>query len=284
MKIIDPRILLWDGQFVRSNCNNNFKDEQAKKAKKYNDPDAGYGRHNGIKKGVGYTTSNLFAYCGSWTRVLPVYFEMFSANKNENPIFRETLGNFLKTPIGKDWMLVILDTGGYSERSLQFCQEKRVFPLIRAKKGLINQPTREMKKGFYFNTKYIPKEWSDADILKTYAIRPAIEAGQSANNTFYNSQRLNTRGKAMAMINRGLTNILSLVRAITAVKLGRVDLMSKLSAFSSTREHIDIHSWVKMAHHSSFRPLLLPSLNARQKEFWDRSLAKKKLQEKNGKI
>ena len=40
----------------------------------------------------------------------------------------------------------------------------------------------------------------------------------------------------MAMINRGLTNILSLVRAITAVKLGRVDLMSKLSAFSSTRE------------------------------------------------
>lgn len=40
--IIEPRILLWDGQFLRSDCNNNYKNEKAKKAKQYNDQEAGY--------------------------------------------------------------------------------------------------------------------------------------------------------------------------------------------------------------------------------------------------
>ncbi|MHA1618445.1 MAG: hypothetical protein ACTSVZ_04120, partial [Promethearchaeota archaeon] len=60
--VINPRILLWDRQFVRTNCNNNFKDKAAKQAKRYNDPDAGYNRHNGVKKGVGYEVSNLYCY------------------------------------------------------------------------------------------------------------------------------------------------------------------------------------------------------------------------------
>ena len=47
LKIIIPRILIWDGQFLRSNCKNNK--EKYKEA--YNDPDAGYCRHNGKKKG-----------------------------------------------------------------------------------------------------------------------------------------------------------------------------------------------------------------------------------------
>ncbi|GAI63625.1 unnamed protein product [marine sediment metagenome] len=57
--IIVPRILIWDGQFIRSNCNNNKKKGQSK----YNDPDAGYCRHNGIKKGVGYDPGILYAHC-----------------------------------------------------------------------------------------------------------------------------------------------------------------------------------------------------------------------------
>jgi Transposase DDE domain len=278
--IIDPRILLWDGQFVRSNCNNNFKDEDAKKAKRYNDPDAGYCRHNGVKKGVGYEASNLYAYCGSWDRILPVYFEMVAGNRNENPVFRETLGHFLTLDIGKGWRFIILDTGGYSQSSLNFCVNHHIYPLIRAKKGLKNQPTKELKKGYYFNTDYIPEGWSVSDILKTYSIRPAIEAGQSSNNTFYNSQRLNTRGKDMATISRVLNYILDLLRAITATKLGRVDLLCKLSAFSSTREHMSRDAWVKMARQSNYKVLFLPALNARQKEFWDKWERRKEQQAK----
>ncbi|MHA1618216.1 MAG: transposase [Promethearchaeota archaeon] len=174
---IDPRILLWDGQFVRTNCNNNYKDKASKQAKRYNDPDAGYNRHNGVKKGVGYEVSNLYCYCGSWERVLPVYFEMVPGNRNENPVVRKTLRNFRKLSIGKDWMFVIMDTGGYSKKTLEYCMNLGLYPLIRAKKGLKNQPTKELKKGFHFNTDYFPPGWSEADILKIYTIRPAIEAG-----------------------------------------------------------------------------------------------------------
>ncbi|WP_457559527.1 hypothetical protein [Candidatus Harpocratesius sp.] len=38
--IIILSILLYDCQFVHGNCNNNYKDEDAKQAKRYNDPDA----------------------------------------------------------------------------------------------------------------------------------------------------------------------------------------------------------------------------------------------------
>jgi hypothetical protein len=101
LKVIIPRILVWDGQFMRSNCNNNYKDTHHKKMKQYNDPEAGYYRHNGQHKGVGYEVSNLYCYCGSWDRAFPVYFEIFPGNRNENPIFRETLDHFLQLPIGQ---------------------------------------------------------------------------------------------------------------------------------------------------------------------------------------
>jgi len=43
-------ILIWDGQFIRSNCKNN----KEKGHSKYADRDASYFRYNGIKKEVGY--------------------------------------------------------------------------------------------------------------------------------------------------------------------------------------------------------------------------------------
>jgi len=57
--IIIPRILIWDSQFIRSNCKNNKDTNKST----YNDPDVGYGRHIGTKKGVGYDPGILYAYC-----------------------------------------------------------------------------------------------------------------------------------------------------------------------------------------------------------------------------
>jgi len=141
---------------------------------------------------------------------------------------------------------------------------------MRAKKNLKNHPTKELKKGFWFNTDFYTKGWSDNDILKTYAIRPAIEAGQASNNTFYNSQRGNTRGKAMAIKNRALNYILDLLMAITATKLGRSDLIIKVGTFSSSREYMGKQVWVKMAREANFQIIALLGLNERQKAFWDR--------------
>ena len=69
--IIVPRILIWDGQFIRSNCKNN----KEKEGTIYNDIEAGHYRYIGIKKGVGYDPGILYAHC--FDHWFPVYFKMF---------------------------------------------------------------------------------------------------------------------------------------------------------------------------------------------------------------
>ncbi|MHA1680140.1 MAG: hypothetical protein ACTSUE_03980, partial [Promethearchaeota archaeon] len=79
LKIIVPRVLLWDTQFMHSNSNFNSNNNKNKQTNAYSDRDAGYGRHNGRKLGVGYSVSSLYAYCSSWSRVFPVHFDVFPA-------------------------------------------------------------------------------------------------------------------------------------------------------------------------------------------------------------
>jgi hypothetical protein len=226
--IIVPRILIWDGQFIRSNCKNNK--EEGKEV--YNDPDAGYCRHNGTKKGVGYDPGILYAYC--FNRWFPVYFTMFPGNRNDTVAYRETLDQFLTTT-DYEWLMVIADSGPYCEQNLEFTQFKGLLPIIRARKHLKTHPIRELKKGFYFNTDYIPKGWTDEFFLKIYSFRPMIEQGNSANTTYYNAFRMNTRGMEAAIKLRCLIYILELLKALTAYKIGRPDLIMKSSAFKSSR-------------------------------------------------
>ena len=90
LRLIYPRIILADGQFIRSNTNNNKKEG----TDSYSDGEAGYCRHNGEKKGVGYDPWCLYAYMGP-ERVIPIYFKMYPGNRNDNPVFRETLGSMM---------------------------------------------------------------------------------------------------------------------------------------------------------------------------------------------
>nr|MDO8116810.1 transposase [Candidatus Sigynarchaeota archaeon] len=265
LKIIVPRVLLWDTQFVHSNSNNN----KNKRTNAYNDPDAGYGRHNGRKLGVGYSVSSLYAYCGSWNRNFPVHFDVFPANKSDNPIFRETLSNYLSQGVG-ECKVIVADTGAYSKRNLNFCMDNGIYPVIRAKKNLVTHPIVEVKRGYWFNTDYFPPGWSAADIRYIYERRPAIEAGQSANNTFYNAGRMHTRGIDNAIRGRAMIYILDLLRALTAVKLGRPDLISKLTAFSTSRDIYSPDNWADKARASGYDLLLPSKLETRQKENRDK--------------
>ena len=237
--LIVPRILIWDGQFMRSNCNNN----KEKGNPNYNDPDAGFCRHNGIKKGVGYDPGILYAHC--FNRWFPIYFKMFAGNRNDILAFRETMREFF-AHTEYEWQVLIADSGPYSLQNLENTRFKGLIPIIRARKHLKTHPIRELKKGFYFNTDYIPKGWSDKYFLKIYSFRPMIEQGNSYNNTFYNAFRMNTRGLEAAIKLRTLIYILELLKALTAYKLGRPDLIMKPTAFES--------SW-----HANFR-LVLPRL------------------------
>jgi len=235
--IIVPRILIWDGQFIRSNCNNNKK----KGHQKYTDSDAGYCRHNGIKKGVGYDPGILYAHC--FNRWFPVYFKMFAGNRNDILAFRETMEEFF-THTEYEWQVLIADSGPYSLQNMENMRSKGLLPIIRARKHLKTHPIRELKKGFFFNTEYIPKGWSDDYFLKIYSFRPMIEQGNSYNNTFYNAFRMNTRGMDAARKHRSIIYILELLKALTAYKIGRPKLIMKPSAFESSR-------------HSNFK-LMLP--------------------------
>lgn len=262
--IIYVRVAVLDGQFVRSNCNNNKNPD----TNHYTDPDAGYYRHTGKKLGVGYVVWSVYAYCGTWDRTIPVHFKLFPGNKNDKPAFRETLQELYDLNYG-DWKMVLCDTGAYCQTNLDFCVSNGSVPLIRARKGLKTHPTKELKKGYWFNTRYFPAGWSDHDVMEMYAERPIIEAGQSANPTFYNQKRLNTRGEDMAIKNRVLTCILDVSRAITAAKIGRTDLLTKLNSFLSAREFVTSFSFQKLARDSNYLQLMEPFLTPRQKEFWD---------------
>jgi hypothetical protein len=265
LKIIVPRILVWDTQFVHSNCSDN-KD---KKKKSYNDADAGYGRHIGKKLGVGYSVSNLYAYCGSWNRAFLVHFDAFPANMNDKPIFRKTLSNFLKRDVGK-WNIIIGDTGAYSLDNLKFCMARGVHPFIRARKNLKLQPIVEIRNGYWFNSNFIPPGWTIDDVRAVYTKRPVIEARQAANDTFYNARRMNTRGIENIERNRAMIGILELLRAITAVKLGRPDLISKLTAFSTSRDVFTDDLWVDRAESSGFQVLIPSAAETRRKKLEDK--------------
>ena len=226
--IIIPRILIWDGQFIRSNCNNNKK----KGHSTYTDPEAGYCRHNGMKKGVGYDPGILYAHC--FNRWFPVYFKMFAGNRNDIRAFKETMKDFF-SQTEYEWQVLIADSGPYSLQNMENIRFKGLIPIIRARKNLKTHPVRELKKGFFFNIDYIPKGWSDDYFLKIYNFRPMIEQGNSSNNTFYNAFRMNTRGMDAAIKLRSILYILTLLKALTAYKLGRPNLIMKPSSFESSR-------------------------------------------------
>ncbi len=253
LKVLVPRILVWDCQFVHSNCNNSPNP----KTKRYNDDDAGYGRHNKQRLGVGFKISRLYAYCGSWSRVFEVYFEVFPANKSDNPIFRETLAHFMNIKIGT-WDIIIGDTGAYSEQNMELCRFYGLHPIIRAKKGLINQPVVEARKGYLFNPIYFPPGWTKDDVMTMYTRRPVIEACQSWNDTIYNASRMNTRGKENAIRQQAILNILASARTIAAVKLGRIDLIPVVTTFSTAREFMIPSGWEPVAQKSGFDTMLKP--------------------------
>jgi hypothetical protein len=252
LRVLVDRILIWDGQFIRSNCNNNHNLDTGA----YNDPDAGFARHIGKRLGVGYQPGILYGYCGP-ARRLAVHFTMFAGNRNDNPAFRATLGEFLDLKLGT-WKAVVSDTGAYSQESLDFCGARGVFPFIRAKKNLKNQPTRELKDGYWFNTNYIPAGWSDAEFLDVYALRPAIESGNSEHNTFYGGKRMSSRGMENAIKTRALDYALDWLRALAAFKLGRPDLACKWTAFSAGREFVHGSTWPSEARKSGYALLPFP--------------------------
>lgn len=116
---------------------------------------------------------------------------MFPANRHDTVAFRKTMDEFLNIS-EEEWLIIIGDSGAYSLKNLESLQLRGILPIIRARKNIKTHPVKELKKGYYFNTDYIPKEWSTEYFLKICHFRPMIEQGNSYNNTYYNASRMNT--------------------------------------------------------------------------------------------
>lgn len=58
-----------------------------------------------------------------------------------------------------------------------------------------------------------------------------IEQGNSYNHTYYNGARMNTHGIDAAIKHQANIYILELLKALSAYKLGRPDLVMKPGAF-----------------------------------------------------
>jgi hypothetical protein len=132
-------------------------------------------------------------------------------------------------------------------------------------KNIKSHPTKELRARYWFRTDLIPSGWSEQDLVKIYEIRPVVEAGQAGNNFFYKSRRMNTRGMENAIRSWGFNYIFDLLKALTAVKFNRPDLMSRMNSFSMNRLLMDKFGWQKAAKQANFDIFQYPQLSPLQK-------------------
>lgn len=248
-KIVKNRILIWDAQFVHSNSSDQFDKEKGS----YNDPDAGFCRHQGKSYGVGYKVSTIYAYCGN--RSVPIYCELFPGNTDEYTVFKETFKHFFA--LGFESPLIILaDAGPYSIEILKWIFEMGIIPLINSKKSIKNQNIMKLNDNFYVNMDFIPSDWTKEDLILMMNIRSEIERQFSHNIVIYHARRANVRGLEMVSKHRYLILILDLLKINTAYKLGRPDMIGKTRVFTMTKG-VDFYSiFPEIAKEDGFQILL----------------------------
>jgi len=228
LKIVKNRVLVWDCQFVHSNSSDNFNKEKGS----YNDPDAGFCKHNGKIYGVGYKVATLYAYCGN--RYIPVYCELFPGNQDEYSVFQITFMHYFALGYCKP-LIVIADAGPYSLENLRFLFDMGIIPLINAKSNIKHQKVKKLNDNFYINMDFIPESWIDEEIILLMNIRSGIERQFSHNIVVYHARRANVRGIEMVSKHRFMILILDLLKINTAYKVGRPDQIGKCRIFIITK-------------------------------------------------
>lgn len=219
-RLIDGKILIWDGRFLESYCAKN----KNKKLQAFSDQDAGKYKHIGKFRGVGYVDSTFI--CAKYN--LPLYYQTFPANRNDNISFRQTFSEFIAHNSHASKIL-IADAGPYSNASLQLVKRAGIIPLIYARKN-IKRHVIKIAPRKYINTSHIPLEMIPA-LKQLLNLRTKIERSFSPARVVYHVERMNNRGMENAQMNVGKLKCTELLTALTAVKLHRPDLVTCPTAF-----------------------------------------------------
>jgi hypothetical protein len=219
-RLIDGKVLIWDGRFLESYCAKN----KNKQLGAFSDPDAGKYKHIGKFRGVGYVDSTIICARNN----LPLYYQTFPGNRNDNIIFRQTFSEYILQNSCNSRIL-IADAGPYSNASLRLVKSAGIIPLIFARKNIkryvIKIDTRK-----YINISHVPPEMIPA-LKPLLALRTKIERVFSPARVVYHVERMNNRGIENAQMNVGKLKCIELLTALTAIKLHRLDLITRPTAF-----------------------------------------------------
>lgn len=224
LNLIGDKICIWDRRFFECNCSG----LKNKETGQLSDPDAGHyvkktGKYS-VLSGTGYTDTCIV---DSWWG-LPVYWDAVNASKNDNTIFQETIIQFMKSATEKP-LFVIADAGPDSHLSNETVIENGIIPIIAARANSVGNILKT-EKGSHFRAQYIPRIYHKI-LGKLYNIRTTVERKNSNDVVGYNRSKTTTRGREWAKTFVSISNIATLLTALTAFKVGRHDLIRAPGAF-----------------------------------------------------
>lgn len=224
LKLIGDKIWIWDRRFFKCNCSG----LKNKKTGALSDIDAGHyvkktGKYS-VLAGTGYTDTCIV---DSWWG-LPVFWDAVNASKNDNTIFQDTVNQCLKSTTEKP-LFLIADAGPDSHPSNEVVIEKGIVPIIAARANSVGNILKT-ETGHHFRAQYIPRIYNRL-LGKLYNLRTTVERKNSNEVVGYHRSKTHTRGSEWAKIYVSIGNIVSLLTALTAFKVGRYDLIRAPGAF-----------------------------------------------------
>ena len=224
LKLIGGKIAIWDRRFFE--CNSNGM--KFKETGMFSDPDAGHyvkktGKYS-VLSGTGYTDSCIV---DDWW-MLPIYWDAVSANKNDNTIFISTANDFLSS-IDTKPIFLIGDAGPDSHKSNQVVIDHDVIPIIAARANSVGEILKT-DSGNHFRGEYIPRKYHRL-LGKLYNLRTIVERKNSNEVVGHHRSKMSNRGIEHAKTFVSISNITALLTALTAFKVGRLDLIRSPSAF-----------------------------------------------------
>jgi len=228
LHLISFRIMIWDCQFIHTNGS----DYKLPDSDHYSDRDAGIRRHQNKFLGLGYMASTLYIYCNQL--VVPVYCMIFPANLSDKVIFHTTMEGYYKHGLPNPYLL-LADAGAYAVKNLRFLATHNTIGMINAPKTVKHQHMVHLREDIHLNRDFVPSSWTDADLLSLYSLRTTIERQFSHNVQIYHVKEVNIRGIDQVAKHRFVVLLLDLLTQLTALKVGKPELLGRFTAFSMMR-------------------------------------------------
>ena len=227
--LIKDRVWAWDGQFFETWLKTARKKGSRSKA----DVWGGWYNHGGRKVGFGVVQSVIVDWSG--TVPLPIEVRVYPANRNENIIFRETFKHCISSaPLPA--LFLAADKGPSGSSSLNLVRFRGMVPVMALGENRKRDVLVTYHKQYHFDRRLV----SDVDpsvLERVYMMRTRIEEMFSQVRVSFKLTRLRGAGRDFIKAEILLVNILHLLVALTAFKIGRPDLMWRPSAFDNLRLH-----------------------------------------------